>query len=235
MVCILSTDTTHHRYFINSIIDSGINISKIYFETTSVQSKFNVGPFFDKETEDYEETNFFRDVSGKIPDVDIVSSKTINDKKILDDLKEHNYDLGIVFGTRLIKPHIIERFSTGLINVHRGVAQEYRGLDSDLWAIYHRDFENIGVTIHFVDNKLDTGDIVKQGIMGVGKDMEIFHIKYHTTVLATQLVISATKEHLCGKMHRVPQTKFGRYYSFMPLDLKHDVAVKFKKYVGKIC
>ena len=41
-------------------------------------------------------------------------------------------------------------------------AQYYRGLDSDLWAIYHRDYKNIGVTIHMVDSELDTGEILYQ-------------------------------------------------------------------------
>lgn len=234
MICILSTDTPHHRYFINRIIDSGIDVGKIYFETTSVKPKFIVSPFFENETEEYESSRFFQDVSQELPEVDIMISKTINDEQVQNDLQKLNPSLGIVFGTRLVKPHIIDKFKTGLINVHRGIAQEYRGLDSDLWAIYHKDFKDIGVTIHFIDNSLDTGDIVSQDRLDSRKDMEIFHLRYYTTVMATDLVITAAEEYLAGRIQRTPQTKFGRYYSFMPLDLKHDVARKFKKHVSKL-
>ncbi len=234
MICIFSTDTPHHRYFINRIINSGIDVGKIYFESTSVQSKFTVGPFFEKEIEEYESGEFFQDVSRELPEVDIMVSKIINDEQVQNDLQKLNPDLGIVFGTRLVKPNIIDKFKTGLINVHRGIAQEYRGLDSDLWAIYHKDFKNIGVTIHFIDNRLDTGDIVSQDYLDIGKDIEIFHLRYYTTIMATDLVIAATKEHLAGKMQRAPQTKFGRYYSFMPLDLKYNVVQKFKKHISRL-
>ena len=48
----------------------------------------------------------------------------------------------------------------GTINIHRGYAQSYRGLDSDLWAIYNEEFDKIGVTLHYVDEKLDNGRII---------------------------------------------------------------------------
>ena len=235
MIYILSTDTPHHRYFINRILDSGIDIGKVYFETTSVKPKFQTGPFYKKETEDYEEANFFKDVSRDISRFKIVESENINDKLIYDDLvKEGSPDLGIVFGTRLIKKHIIDCFATGLINVHRGIAQEYRGLDSDLWAIYHKDFKNIGCTIHFVDSRLDTGNVVDQNTIVLTGDMKIYQIRYYTTVLATDMVISSIKKYLAGELTSNKQTKEGRYYSFMPIDLKIDAALKFNNYVSKL-
>ena len=63
-------------------------------------------------------------------------------------------DLGVVFGTRKISTKIINLFKFGLINIHRGIVEKYRGLDSEYWALYHRDYKNIGITIHQVSEDL---------------------------------------------------------------------------------
>ena len=71
-------------------------------------------------------------------------------------------DLGVVFGTRKISKKIINLFKFGLINIHRGIVEKYRGLDSEYWALYHRDYKNIGITIHQVSEDLDTGKVIVQ-------------------------------------------------------------------------
>ena len=37
----------------------------------------------------------------------------------------------------------------------------YRGMDVVEWPILMNDFDNIGVTTHFMENGVDTGDILK--------------------------------------------------------------------------
>ena len=44
--------------------------------------------------------------------------------------------------------------------MHRGNLKKYRGLDSELWAIYHDDYKEIKTTIHKINEKLDNGRIL---------------------------------------------------------------------------
>ena len=118
--------------------------------------------------------------------------------------------------------------------MHRGIAQKYRGLDSDLWAIYHQDYKSIGVTIHLVEEKLDTGAIIYQKEMKLIKNMKIFQIRYYTTLIATDLVKKTIADYSSGALQPVPQEKIGRYYSFMPLDLKSIVTNRFNLYCKNI-
>ena len=78
-------------------------------------------------------------------------------------------------------------FKDGLINVHRG-STILSWLDSDLWAIYHRDYKNIGVTIHMVDSELDTGEILYQENILMHKGMKTHQLRYYTTKIATDLI-----------------------------------------------
>lgn len=145
-------------------------------------------------------------------------------------IKESKADTALVFGTGLIKPSLIELFDDRIINIHRGIAQEYRGLDSDLWALYHEDYNNLGVTIHRVTHELDKGEISYQKCLNLDEVDEIFHLRYHTTLIAYDLVLETLRDISLGTVNFIPQVKFGRYYSFMPLDLKRIAEKKFIKF-----
>ena len=47
-----------------------------------------------------------------------------------------------------------------ILNIHFGDCLNYRGLDSNLWALYHRDKPSLGISIHLVESMLDGGDRV---------------------------------------------------------------------------
>ena len=60
----------------------------------------------------------------------------------------------IVSGADWIKGELLNKIKHKSLNVHMGIAQKYRGLDSNLWAWYHNDFKNMGVTLHKLDYSL---------------------------------------------------------------------------------
>ena len=233
-IVILSSYTLHHRYFIYHIFQKNIEISLILMETVHVESPFSVGELFDAKEDQFEEEHFFEGEPYTLPSGIVEEVANVNDKNSIKLLKEIEPDFGIVFGTGKISKEVIDILGDGLINVHRGIAERYRGLDSDLWAIYHHDYENIGVTIHKVFSALDTGDIAYCEKMPVLKNMKIFQIRYYTTVIATKLVIKAIFAYLSGELKFKPQLKKGRYYSFMPVDLKKVVQDRFNKYCERL-
>ena len=233
-IIILSTDTLHHRYFINTLKKSKIKIHKYVFETTSVKPKFKEKNFFKKEENIFEKKNFFKKISKSMDEKKVIKLKNINSNKSLKTLNNLKMDLGIVFGCRKINQNIIDQFKYGLINIHRGVIQKYRGLDSDLWAILKKDFKNIGVCLHLIDKNLDTGAIIQQKKIKIKKNMKIFHMKYLTTLLATQMTIDLLKKSSKNFKFLKKQKKLGSYYSFMPYNEKNNAKIIFDQYVKKL-
>lgn len=231
---ILSTDTAHHRYFINRILDEGIEITACIFETTHVHPPFHTGPCFEGQEDAFEKENFFKNVRSDLDRVHIDTVESVNDDQCKTLLEKYQPDYGCLFGTRKVKPHVIEAYKDLLLNVHRGIPHRYRGVDSDLWAIYHRDWDNIGTAIHKVDVTLDTGKFADIKWLKLKKGMKIWQLRYYTTVLGTDIVIKAFKDYLAGKLELTPQEKVGRYYSFMPLCLKETMVPKFNKYCEKL-
>ena len=49
----------------------------------------------------------------------------------------------------------------GTINCHAGKLPFYRGRNVLNWAIINGESE-FGITVHFIDDGIDTGDIIKQ-------------------------------------------------------------------------
>jgi peptidoglycan/xylan/chitin deacetylase (PgdA/CDA1 family) len=74
-------------------------------------------------------------------------------------LQEAGADLGIVLGTRILKPGSFTVPRLGCLNLHKGKVPEYRGMPPGFWELYD-GASTAGVTVHFVDRGLDTGDVV---------------------------------------------------------------------------
>ena len=58
-IVLLSTDTLHHRYFINYLINRGVDLGSIFFETNKYSASFATGPLFELEEKKFEKDNFF--------------------------------------------------------------------------------------------------------------------------------------------------------------------------------
>lgn len=227
-IVVLSTDTPHHRYFINRLLQSGIEIKAVIFETTSVVPPFSTAVDYASEQDRFEQRRWKNDLD--LAGVEIICIENINDPQLSEQLKSMQPCLGAVFGTRRLGKPLIDIFTMGLINVHRGIAEQYRGIDSELWAIYHKDYENIGVTLHRVDQQLDTGAIVARKRLVLVKDMKVFQLRCYLSEIATSLMIDCIHAFTDGRGE--PQLEYGRYYSFMPSELKKIISARFDKYCG---
>lgn len=91
----------------------------------------------------------------------------INDKFVYDKVMELAPDLIVVLGTSIIKPPLIKVPAKGMINLHMGITPEYRGSKGEFWALYNNEPDKVGVTVHYIDEGIDTGNIILQGTVEV--------------------------------------------------------------------
>ncbi|MBN1872024.1 MAG: hypothetical protein JW800_05565 [Candidatus Omnitrophica bacterium] len=232
-IVILSTDTLHHIYFINSIA-SEFDIAAVYYETDSASFPYDVTSPYAQKEEGFERKNFFRNtprsLSGKL---NVFRVPSVNSKQFMLSAGRIEADIAIVFGCGRIKPHVFGLFREGLINIHRGLATHYRGLDCDIWPIFHDDFQNIGVTLHYVDEGLDTGDIIAMRKIEYSADDKIYKLRHKTTVMATDMMKEALRKIIAGGGVKSGINGGGRYYCAMPSALKSLCQRKFDAYIKK--
>lgn len=69
-------------------------------------------------------------------------------------------DIIAVFGTSLIKGELLNKGRLGIVNLHGGLSPHYRGADCTFWALYNKEPEQIGCTLHYINAGIDTGDLI---------------------------------------------------------------------------
>ena len=87
---------------------------------------------------------------------------SVNSEDCLRLLQELQPDLVIVHGTRIISKKILQGINAPFINIHAGITPRYRGSHGAYWALANGDPAHCGVTVHFVDAGIDTGNILAQ-------------------------------------------------------------------------
>jgi methionyl-tRNA formyltransferase/peptidoglycan/xylan/chitin deacetylase (PgdA/CDA1 family) len=116
----------------------------------------------------FPDTCFSLEELGKKYSMPIHEVGNLNGPNAVRVLGECGADLGIVLGTRILKPVIFSVPHMGCINLHKGKVPEYRGMPPGFWELYD-GAPSAGVTVHFVDKGLDTGDIVATSSVSIEK------------------------------------------------------------------
>src|SRR5262245_41920403 len=79
-------------------------------------------------------------------------------------MREAEADLGIVWGTNILKESVFKIPRLGSINIHQGRAPYYRGGPPVFWELYNGEQE-VGITVHFVESTVDTGEIDRKSVV----------------------------------------------------------------------
>lgn len=90
------------------------------------------------------------------------SSKALYEAEILHLLEEEQIELIVLAGyMRIIGPTLLEVFSGRIINIHPSLLPDFPGL-SGIEEAFSAKVPETGVTIHYIDDGIDTGPIIAQ-------------------------------------------------------------------------
>jgi phosphoribosylglycinamide formyltransferase-1 len=90
------------------------------------------------------------------------ADRGVRDKAIGDWLAEREADLIVLAGyMELLSPELVGRFRNRIVNVHPALLPSFPGLNAVEQALEH-GVRVTGVTVHFVDEGVDSGPIILQ-------------------------------------------------------------------------
>jgi methionyl-tRNA formyltransferase len=130
----------------------------------------------------------------------------MRDQEAYDEIVKLNADLGVLaFVTDIVPPRVFNAPKLGSICYHPSILPKYRGASAINWAVISGETET-GFTIFWVDEGIDTGDILLQKIVEIGPDEttgsvyfdKLFPLGVHGVLDAVSLVAQ-------GKLPRTPQ------------------------------
>ena len=95
-------------------------------------------------------------------DAEILEVEHVNSDEVCNFIMSKKPQLVVVSAAPLLSKKVIGAAEGRIINLHPGLAPQYRGRYGSFWPIYHKEPELVGVTIHFIDEGVDTGAILLQ-------------------------------------------------------------------------
>lgn len=113
-----------------------------------------------------EERTFGRINKGYFKDTKMinVSRSELNSERVLLWVKDLKPDIVISYGVHIIKDELLAGFPEYSWNIHGGLSPWYRGCITLFWPFYFLQPNWAGMTIHYLSNKLDAGDIVHHSV-----------------------------------------------------------------------
>lgn len=102
-------------------------------------------------------------------DIPVLQPERLNGPAFIDALQDWRAELFVVVAFRILPPAVFNIPPRGTVNLHASLLPDYRGAAPINRAIINGDTET-GVTTFFIDEAVDTGDIILSSACGIGPD-----------------------------------------------------------------
>ena len=153
--------------------------------------------------------------------------KNLKDKSFINKIISINPDIIVVVAFRMIPKSIWKIPKYGTINLHASLLPNYRGSAPINWAIINN--ENFtGVTTFFIDDKIDTGDVLLQEKIKVDKKINAGELHDKLKVIGAITVKKTIKEILNNTLIKKKQKQDGNYKTAYKLD-KENIKIDWTK------
>ena len=97
-------------------------------------------------------------------------NKTLSEKKLLSILKINNINMICLAGfMKILSGNFIKKFKGKILNIHPSLLPKYKGLNTHKRALNNKE-KYSGCTVHFVNDKLDSGEIILQKKVKISKN-----------------------------------------------------------------
>lgn len=143
--------------------------------------------------------------------LNFINYESLNSEELHKTISDLSVDIGVVFSfNSKFPPEFINLFKDGILNLHPSLLPEYRGGNPYSRVIMNGEQET-GVTIHFISENFDEGDIVAQVKCPIDERETIGTIFNKTNYIGVRLMLNVLFEYeKNGALNRIPQPQ-GEY------------------------
>jgi methionyl-tRNA formyltransferase len=130
-------------------------------------------------------------------------------------LGEREFDLFIAGAfPQILGPELLAVPRLGALNVHLSLLPKYRGPSPCHWALENGE-HTTGVTVHYMDLGIDSGDIVLQRVVPIDPGESPQKLERRLAPIGAELLLEAIAQIEAGTACRAPQRHAdANYYSF---------------------
>ncbi|NCT10652.1 MAG: methionyl-tRNA formyltransferase [Flavobacteriia bacterium] len=123
----------------------------------------------------------------KSQNIPTLQPKNLKNEEFLKALKALNADVQIVVAFRMLPKEVWQMPKFGTFNLHASLLPDYRGAAPIHWAIINGETKT-GVTTFFIDDTIDTGEIILKNEVAIGDDEIVGTLHDKLMISGAQLV-----------------------------------------------
>jgi methionyl-tRNA formyltransferase len=142
----------------------------------------------------------------------IKQNKIAGDQRLREYLQSLSPDLYVLSSFRnLLDAELLALPSMGAINLHMAPLPRYRGAHPENWAIINGE-KKMGFTVHFLDEGIDSGDILLQDEISIMPEDDILSLTFKLAIAGPSLLVNALHDIKSGTIKRIPQLESDASY-----------------------
>ncbi|CAL2084167.1 methionyl-tRNA formyltransferase [Tenacibaculum sp. 190524A05c] len=164
-------------------------------------------------------------------DLPILQPTNLKSEDFLAELKALNADLQIVVAFRMLPTVVWKMPKEGTFNLHASLLPEYRGAAPINWAIINGETKT-GVTTFFIDDKIDTGEIILKSEIEIKEDEIVGELHDRLMYLGADLVTKTVDLISSGEVKTTKQPELEKKAA--PKLFPHNCKVDWTKPVSEI-
>lgn len=120
----------------------------------------------------------------------VITVEMLSDPHFYEQLKELEADLFVVVAFRILPASLLALPAKGAINLHASLLPKYRGAAPIHWAVMEGE-EETGCTIFFLDERVDTGQIIQQQRTEIGLNETTGDVYDRLKEMGSELLVEA--------------------------------------------
>ncbi len=153
---------------------------------------------------------------GRRRGIPVIACSDLNDAAVVEGLRRTGPELVVFTGGGLLRRDLLAAAGKGVLNCHMGVLPRYRGMDVIPWPILEGEPGEVGLTVHYMDEGLDTGDLLAQRRIPPRRGESIRQVYDRFEPIMVRDLVQACLDVLEGRAQRRPQAlAAGRQYFVM--------------------
>lgn len=161
----------------------------------------------------------------------ILQPTNLKDEDFICTLKEYEADLFIVVAFRMLPKVVWEIPTLGTFNLHASLLPQYRGAAPINWAIINGESET-GVTTFFIDEKIDTGEILLKEKVTIGENETAGELHDRLMHIGATVVVNTVE--LIRQEKANPQAQKEGELKTAPKIFKEDCLIDFSLPIQKL-
>lgn len=138
--------------------------------------------------------------------IPVLQPLKLKDEQFLQELRALNADLFVVVAFRMLPAEVWKMPRFGTFNLHASLLPDYRGAAPINWTIINGDTQT-GVSTFFIDEAIDTGNIIAQNPMDIAPDETAGELHDRMMITGGKLVVETIRSIAEGTVSSIPQDK----------------------------